>query len=132
MKSFFVSSRRRNTRCAVVNGVQTCALPILYDEIPRRVSIIGSPLDGYTICLSFHHAMCDATSVSILHQYLNDYILGVPSCSGMQLEFLDRCVNEDERLPLVQSRQLQYWERLLSSSKDESNASLIEIGRAHV
>src|SRR3546814_4330023 len=68
----------------------------LYDEIPRRVSIIGSPLDGYTICLSFHHAMCDATSVSILHQYLNDYILGVPSCSGMQLEFLDRCVNEDE------------------------------------
>src|SRR3546814_2686687 len=44
----------------------------------------------------------------------------------MQLEFLDRCVNEDERLPLVQSRQLQYWERLLSSSKDESNASLID------
>src|SRR3546814_14700174 len=36
----------------------------LYDEIPRRVSIIGSPLDGYTICLSFHHAMCDATSDS--------------------------------------------------------------------
>src|SRR3546814_5746385 len=67
--------------------------------------------------------MCDATSVSILHQYLNDYILGVPSCSGMQLEFLDRCVNEDERLALVQSRQLQYWERLLSSSKDESNRS---------
>src|SRR3546814_12479427 len=33
---------------------------------------------------------------------------------------------EDERLPLVQSRQLQYWERLLSSSKDESNASLID------
>src|SRR3546814_1754276 len=77
------------------------------------------PLDGYTICLSFHHAMCDATSVSILHQYLNDYILGVPSCSGMQLDFLDRCVNEDERLPLVHSRQLHYWERLLSSSKDE-------------
>src|SRR3546814_19648011 len=44
----------------------------------------------------------------------------------MQLEFLDRCVNEDERLPLVQSRQLQYWERLLYSSKDESNASLID------
>src|SRR3546814_17239188 len=76
------------------------------------------PLDGYTICLSFHHAMCDATSVSILHQYLNDYILGVPSCSGMQLEFLDRCVNEDERLPLVKSRQLQYWARLLSSSEE--------------
>src|SRR3546814_16194278 len=26
--SFFVSSRRRHTRCALVTGVQTCALPI--------------------------------------------------------------------------------------------------------
>src|SRR3546814_1274643 len=26
---FFFSSRRRNTRCALVTGVQTCALPIL-------------------------------------------------------------------------------------------------------
>src|SRR3546814_10722925 len=26
--SFFFSSRRRNTRCALVTGVQTCALPI--------------------------------------------------------------------------------------------------------
>src|SRR3546814_6212024 len=28
VSSFFVSSRRRHTRCAVVTGVQTCALPI--------------------------------------------------------------------------------------------------------
>src|SRR3546814_1150559 len=26
--AFFVSSRRRHTRCALVTGVQTCALPI--------------------------------------------------------------------------------------------------------
>src|SRR3546814_1978428 len=26
----FFSSRRRHTRCALVTGVQTCALPILY------------------------------------------------------------------------------------------------------
>src|SRR3546814_5452930 len=26
----FVSSRRRHTRCALVNGVQTCALPIFF------------------------------------------------------------------------------------------------------
>src|SRR3546814_4363712 len=26
---FFFSSRRRHTRCALVSGVQTCALPIL-------------------------------------------------------------------------------------------------------
>src|SRR3546814_12976131 len=28
---FFVSSRRRHTRCALVTGVQTCALPIWRD-----------------------------------------------------------------------------------------------------
>src|SRR3546814_3791088 len=27
---FFLSSRRRHTRCALVTGVQTCALPICY------------------------------------------------------------------------------------------------------
>src|SRR3546814_1663434 len=30
--SFFFSSRRRHTRCALVTGVQTCALPILDGE----------------------------------------------------------------------------------------------------
>src|SRR3546814_9053632 len=29
---FFFSSRRRHTRCSLVTGVQTCALPILADE----------------------------------------------------------------------------------------------------
>src|SRR3546814_10038244 len=30
---FFFSSRRRHTRCALVTGVQTCALPISYYRI---------------------------------------------------------------------------------------------------
>src|SRR3546814_7377812 len=29
---FFFSSRRRHTRCALVTGVQTCALPICHTE----------------------------------------------------------------------------------------------------
>src|SRR3546814_7886620 len=29
---FFFSSRRRHTRCALVTGVQTCALPIYMDR----------------------------------------------------------------------------------------------------
>src|SRR3546814_13825745 len=32
---FFFSSRRRHTRCALVTGVQTCALPICQDVISR-------------------------------------------------------------------------------------------------
>src|SRR3546814_7173731 len=31
---FFFSSRRRHTRCALVTGVQTCALPISDDALP--------------------------------------------------------------------------------------------------
>src|SRR3546814_3989724 len=32
---FFFASRRRHTRCALVTGVQTCALPISVRAIPR-------------------------------------------------------------------------------------------------
>src|SRR3546814_7652659 len=31
VSNFFFSSRRRQTRCALVTGVQTCALPICID-----------------------------------------------------------------------------------------------------
>src|SRR3546814_21163518 len=33
---FFFSSRRRHTRCALVTGVQTCALPILMQSMKKR------------------------------------------------------------------------------------------------
>src|SRR3546814_10227401 len=35
---FFFSSRRRHTRCALVTGVQTCALPIYFGRVfPARL-----------------------------------------------------------------------------------------------
>src|SRR3546814_5403133 len=34
---FFFSSRRRHTRCALVTGVQTCALPI-FGRLPQALS----------------------------------------------------------------------------------------------
>src|SRR3546814_2835802 len=33
---FFFSSRRRHTRCALVTGVQTCALPIFAFQFPLK------------------------------------------------------------------------------------------------
>src|SRR3546814_6904354 len=38
---FFFSSRRRHTRCALVTGVQTCALPIYVREASRILQIGG-------------------------------------------------------------------------------------------
>src|SRR3546814_12609011 len=55
---FFFSSRRRHTRCALVTGVQTCALPIclyLAFRTPGAPVAVGSlqlnvtALDGSTI-----------------------------------------------------------------------------------
>src|SRR3546814_7382758 len=34
LRVFFFSSRRRHTRCALVTGVQTCALPIFLSKLP--------------------------------------------------------------------------------------------------
>src|SRR3546814_6892404 len=39
---FFFSSRRRHTRCALVTGVQTCALPI---SVYWRLSAMGHTVD---------------------------------------------------------------------------------------
>src|SRR3546814_5410388 len=48
---FFFSSRRRHTRCALVTGVQTCALPIwskymaeLEVEKQRNIDLLASQL----------------------------------------------------------------------------------------
>src|SRR3546814_7125136 len=54
---FFFSSRRRHTRCALVTGVQTCALPIYREtcvttvrtkEIPRGTTTGPAHLFSYS------------------------------------------------------------------------------------
>src|SRR3546814_13269219 len=43
MSMFFFSSRRRHTRCALVTGVQTCALPIYVSSVTNSAEgqVIG-------------------------------------------------------------------------------------------
>src|SRR3546814_5855888 len=41
---FFFSSRRRHTRCALVTGVQTCALPIC-----QRLHNLMSDVEAYSL-----------------------------------------------------------------------------------
>src|SRR3546814_9001440 len=45
VEMYFFSSRRRHTRCALVTGVQTCALPILLHKIGHRLGLIGKLAD---------------------------------------------------------------------------------------
>src|SRR3546814_15817026 len=44
---FFFSSRRRHTSCALVTGVQTCALPISAVEIHQRVETGGVAVERF-------------------------------------------------------------------------------------
>src|SRR3546814_9521293 len=56
MSVFFFSSRRRHTRCALVTGVQTCALPILLgkvraqqvdrDDLAKHEQVLPVLIDG--------------------------------------------------------------------------------------
>src|SRR3546814_7835108 len=47
---FFFSSRRRHTRCALVTGVQTCALPIFpHHRHSRRCHSFHSPINQHQV-----------------------------------------------------------------------------------
>src|SRR3546814_3266560 len=69
----FFSSRRRHTRCALVTGVQTCALPISEQlaqrengpVLRREASKRGQPLVDHTL-------LCDAELASDRRHQLAD------------------------------------------------------------
>src|SRR3546814_14681644 len=46
---FFFSSRRRHTRCALVTGVQTCALPISRPRASTSLVVLATLAIGYTL-----------------------------------------------------------------------------------
>src|SRR3546814_11570030 len=50
---FFFSSRRRHTRCALVTGVQTCALPIFGYDVARRFGLAVVPPRPALVPLTF-------------------------------------------------------------------------------
>src|SRR3546814_6518036 len=60
---FFVSSRRRHTRCALVTGVQTCALPI---SRPRSARIAASAAPTIAGHAAFADAMIDRNQILAL------------------------------------------------------------------
>src|SRR3546814_7782215 len=60
---FFFSSRRRQTSCELVTGVQTCALPIL--PVPQTVeTVVISGLDDAAAVAAMAAAMALSVEVS--------------------------------------------------------------------
>src|SRR3546814_4731945 len=74
----FFSSRRRHTRCALVTGVQTCALPICYETtaLTDNVRFIGNIDIGSSVTvaelLDLYHAVVVAPGAP------GDRKLGIP------------------------------------------------------
>src|SRR3546814_9171528 len=74
---FFFSSRRRHTRCALVTGVQTCALPIFHyakgevdadNVIGTALSLRGlfkESLEMYSSVLTRYRQQADTANVEI-------------------------------------------------------------------
>src|SRR3546814_9552145 len=87
----FFSSRRRHTRCALVTGVQTCALPIFERDIPRLVEAIeASPFkDG----VDTSHAVLKGRSNYVCLHRIRE---GVPDEQGALVEVPQR--SEERRV----------------------------------
>src|SRR3546814_9756332 len=82
IRLFFFSSRRRHTRCALVTGVQTCALPIC--DIDVRVGFSGSYGHQYELTVS----MVDGAGANIETLHRKEYSLG--ASTGGELRILVR------------------------------------------
>src|SRR3546814_11611085 len=95
---FFLSSRRPHTRCALVTGVQTCALPISHRgdhlrsiQMRRRLAGAERPshdvdvifLDNGFVPREFRFAPC--TGIAI--EKAADHIIGLPRTAVPSSEF---------------------------------------------
>src|SRR3546814_9992977 len=114
----FFSSRRRHTMCALVTGVQTCALPILIRSAPIHVTTNNSSnIDG---CIMATPTEC-IKDAGVNAQEMDVYLLVRMFKSG-------RLVGELKASPL----------HFHSSSQDNEAGQLTpshraaRIGRAHV
>src|SRR3546814_5761249 len=70
---FFFSSRRRHTRCALVTGVQTCALPI-YPTLFQMTTGVSAEIDGDPSLSKVIQAMFPCGSIT-----------GAPKLSAMEI-----------------------------------------------
>src|SRR3546814_1916069 len=80
---FFFSSRRRHTRCALVTGVQTCALPISLYE--KRVKADDLP---FFVALLDHLARAGCAVPAMIHDREGAAIQRIAGRSACVIQFL--------------------------------------------
>src|SRR3546814_3006517 len=129
---FFFSSRRRHTSCALVTGVQTCALPIgrRRRRSSRLTEVVGD---------TSQNAVRPEAGIDILATKADDFDI-----VSIEEAILQACINvlRDGHTNASQSLPGKYGIRviddvfrILTHARDTSataDKSLQEIGRAHV
>src|SRR3546814_1013605 len=73
---FFFSGRRRHTRCALVTGVQTCALPVSGD----RIAAVGPIPEGATAT-----TLIDATGRIVAPGFIDPHSHAAPNIQTKEL-----------------------------------------------
>src|SRR3546814_4652341 len=114
---FFFSSRRRHTRCALVTGVQTCALPIYM----HFQSMIAHPVRGHPMANAFDDQTRDAAEV--LMASISTLVDTLKSAR----EYVSEAVDANGG---IDGCEIHYRHDL--EAIDNALAKFGEIGRAHV
>src|SRR3546814_7760267 len=85
LSAVFLSGRRRHTRCALVTGVQTCALPISHDRLDELVPIEPAAMVDRQVI------EWDKDDIDALKFMKVDVLaLGMLTCMKRGLDLLDR------------------------------------------
>src|SRR3546814_6748626 len=69
VRLFFFSSRRRHTRCALVTGVQTCALPI---SLSRRAAALGVGIVSALLSVLLFSTTTGLLALDVTDQWANN------------------------------------------------------------
>src|SRR3546814_2449730 len=130
---FFFSSRGRHTRCALVTGVQTCALPIFKDYpggdeddelVPARP---GKAQAGFPVaCIPAASLGRLARGRELAGKAARDKHARLPRCQGNDLE---RPWLEAVRRRLVGHRQLVRWRQWVAERSEEHTSELQSLMR---
>src|SRR3546814_7774236 len=70
---FFFSSRRRHTRCALVTGVQTCALPILRPD--TKALLLHAPLPEFLLSVARKGLWCRLWARELLEGLIRENLV---------------------------------------------------------
>src|SRR3546814_298384 len=86
----FFSSRRRHTRCALVTGVQTCALPIFGDLCTFEGHLpTGSPLSPILAYYSYHDMWAEIAAFCTAKGYTLTVYVDDVTISGAKVPVAD-------------------------------------------